>query len=139
MALIFYSNAPCISILKILSEIKYTRKQFTDILLVLMSFIFHSYPNRRWKSRQSKVKKGANSFVYSGTVSYSSDAYYLSARREQTMTIRVSSNGEPAFHVDTVSKGSQNSDFYKPISEEELKIFNFKINTDDIAILVGVA
>ncbi len=55
------------------------------------------------------------------------------------MTIRVSSNGEPAFHVDTVSKGSQNSDFYKPISEEDLKIFNFKINTDDIVMPVGVA
>lgn len=90
------------------------------------------------KAVRVKFAKGANSAVYTGTISHSSDAYYLTAKRGQTMTIKVSGTGEPAFHLGTVPRGSRNSDDYQPISEKDLKSYKYKVATDlDLAILVG--
>ena len=76
--------------------------------------------------------------MYDGAVSHSSDAYFLSARRGQILTIKISGSGEPAFHLGTVPKGSANADSYTPISEKDLTTYRYKIATDlDLAILVG--
>lgn len=90
------------------------------------------------KAVRVKFPKGASSAAYTGTISHSSDAYFLSARRGQTLTIKVTGSGEPALHLGTVPVGSRDSSRYQPITEDDLKTYTYKIATDlDLAILVG--
>jgi hypothetical protein len=90
------------------------------------------------KSVRVKFAKGASSAVYTGTVSHSSDAYFLSARRGQIITIKIGGSGDPAFHLGKVPKGSKDAADYESINGEDLKSLTYKINTDDdLAILVG--
>lgn len=90
------------------------------------------------KAVRVKFAKGASSAVYSGTVSHSSDAYLLSARRGQTITIKIGGSGEPAFHFGKVPKGSRDAADYESINGKDLRSLTYKINTDDdLAILVG--
>ena len=90
------------------------------------------------KGVRVKFKKGSNSATYAGTVSHSSDAYFLSVRRGQTLKIKISGSGEPAFHLGTVPKGSRNIEAYTPITEKDLTTYTYKIATDlDLAIPVG--
>jgi hypothetical protein len=106
---------------------------------VLAAFSISAYAQTGGgKSERVRFAKGAKSGTYAGTVSHSSDAYFLTAKRGQTLIVKITGSGEPAFHLGTVPPKSQNSNEYKPISSKDLKTYTYKINTDDdIAILVG--
>lgn len=112
------------------------------ILLIAAFILLFSFSNYGQtgggKAVRVKFARGKSSAVYTGTVSHSSDAYFLSAKRGQTLTIKIGGSGEPAFHLGTVPKGSKNSDDYAAINSKDLKTLVYKIDTDDdIAILVG--
>ena len=118
------------------------RKQVKDLLLVftiLVSFSFFAFGQTGGgKGVRVKFKKGANAAVYTGTVSHSSDAFFLSARRGQTIIIKIGGSGEPAFHLGKVPKGSKDAADYESINDKDLKSLTYKVSTDDdIAVLVG--
>lgn len=90
------------------------------------------------KAVRVRFAKGASAAKYKGTASHSSDAYFLSAKRGQTLIVKISGSGEPAFHLGSVPRGSTNSQNYNSINSTDLKTLTYKINTDDdLAILVG--
>lgn len=90
------------------------------------------------KAVRVKFAKGASSGIYTGTVSHSSDAFLLSVRRGQTITIKIGGTGEPAFHLGKVPKDSKDAADYESINDKDLKSLIYKINADgDLAVLVG--
>lgn len=94
------------------------------------------------KSRRVQFKKGARTVTMTGTISRTYDGYVLSARRGQSVVIKVTGKGAPNFSIGTVPAGTSLSSIsgkYKPkIWTPNLNSETYVVDSaDDVAILVG--